>query len=69
MYQEWMKKYDEITNKSNTTNKNIEYINRKDITDLIYKYSTPKKNGELVITDESLELFFKELLKVIKWGD
>lgn len=69
MYQEWMKKYDEIINKPNATNKNIEYINKKDITDLIYKYSTPKKNGKLVITDESLELFFKELLKVIKWGN
>lgn len=69
MYQEWMKKYDEIINKLNATNKNTEYINRKDITDLIYKYSTPKKNGKLVISDESLELFFLELLKVIKWGD
>lgn len=60
---------EEIKVNENVINKNTEYINRKDITDLIYKYSTPKKNGKLVITDESLELFFLELLKVIKWED
>ena len=66
MYQEWMKKYDKIV--ENDTKPEIIIKDnelKEQIWDLIHEYSTPQSNNTRYITNDNLQRFFEELLKLI----